>query len=87
MLQPGDTKCWQRLYGRPCATPVATCESRDQGLYAKARAGLIPEFTDVSDPYEMPEKPELAIELASASTRRYSRSYSDWSTGASCAEG
>ncbi len=45
------------------ATPIATCELRDRkGLYAKARAGLIPEFTGVSDPYEVPENPELAID-------------------------
>ena len=45
------------------ATPIETCESRDRkGLYAKARAGLIPEFTGVSDPYEVPEHPELAID-------------------------
>ncbi len=47
------------------ATPIETCESRDRkGLYAKARAGLIPEFTGVSDPYEVPEKPELAIDTS-----------------------
>ncbi len=45
------------------ATPIETCESRDRkGLYAKARAGLIPEFTGVSDPYEVPEHPEVAID-------------------------
>jgi sulfate adenylyltransferase len=45
------------------ATPIETCEGRDRkGLYAKARAGLIPEFTGVSDPYEVPENPELAID-------------------------
>jgi sulfate adenylyltransferase len=45
------------------STPIETCESRDRkGLYAKARAGLIPEFTGVSDPYEVPERPELAID-------------------------
>jgi len=45
------------------ATPIETCESRDRkGLYAKARAGLIPEFTGVSDPYEVPEHPEIAID-------------------------
>ncbi|HQS98815.1 MAG: adenylyl-sulfate kinase [Hydrogenophilales bacterium 16-64-46] len=45
------------------ATPIETCESRDRkGLYAKARAGLIPEFTGVSDPYEIPENPELSID-------------------------
>ena len=45
------------------ATPIEVCEARDRkGLYAKARAGLIPEFTGVSDPYEVPEQPELVID-------------------------
>lgn len=44
------------------ATPLEVCESRDRkGLYAKARQGLIPEFTGISDPYEVPEHPELLI--------------------------
>ncbi|MBM3457579.1 MAG: adenylyl-sulfate kinase [Armatimonadetes bacterium] len=39
-----------------------TCESRDtKGLYAKARAGQIREFTGISAPYEEPEKPELVV--------------------------
>jgi len=43
-------------------TPVEMCEERDpKGLYKKARAGEIPNFTGVSDPYEAPENPELAI--------------------------
>lgn len=47
------------------ATSVEVCEQRDRkGLYAKARAGLIPEFTGVSDPYETPENPELRIDTA-----------------------
>jgi adenylylsulfate kinase len=38
------------------------CESRDvKGLYKKARAGEIKNFTGISDPYEAPEKPELDI--------------------------
>ncbi len=38
------------------------CESRDpKGLYQKARAGQIPEFTGISAPYEAPEKPELVL--------------------------
>jgi len=42
--------------------PVETCEERDvKGLYKKARAGEIPEFTGISAPYEAPEKPELVI--------------------------
>ena len=47
------------------ATTLEDCEARDvKGLYAKARAGEIPEFTGVSDPYEAPENPELRIETA-----------------------
>jgi len=42
--------------------PLATCEERDvKGLYRKARAGEIPSFTGVSDPYEPPEAPELRV--------------------------
>ncbi len=45
------------------ATPLETCEARDRkGLYAKARAGLIKEFTGISDPYEAPEHAELVID-------------------------
>jgi sulfate adenylyltransferase len=45
------------------ATPLAECERRDRkGLYAKARAGLIPEFTGISDPYEEPADADLRID-------------------------
>jgi bifunctional enzyme CysN/CysC len=45
---------------------VATCEKRDpKGLYVKARRGEIPDFTGISAPYEVPAKPELAIDTAS----------------------
>ena len=45
------------------ATPLETCEARDRkGLYAKARAGLIKEFTGIDDPYQEPENPELRID-------------------------
>ncbi len=45
------------------ATPLEVCEARDRkGLYAKARAGLIKEFTGIDDPYEVPEHPEMIIE-------------------------
>lgn len=47
------------------ATALEVCESRDRkGLYAKARAGIVKEFTGISDPYEAPEKPELRIDTA-----------------------
>lgn len=46
-----------------CAADLAVCESRDpKGLYAKARAGQIKEFTGISSPYEAPEKPELCLD-------------------------
>ncbi|GAA0940392.1 adenylyl-sulfate kinase [Nonomuraea longicatena] len=45
------------------ATPLAECERRDRkGLYAKARAGLIPAFTGVTDPYEDPDDADLVID-------------------------
>ena len=45
--------------------PLAVCESRDvKGLYEKARAGIIPEFTGISAPYEAPTNPEITINTA-----------------------
>ncbi|WP_444994298.1 bifunctional sulfate adenylyltransferase/adenylylsulfate kinase [Aliikangiella sp. IMCC44359] len=45
------------------ATSLEVCEQRDRkGLYAMAREGIIKEFTGISDPYEVPEKPELSID-------------------------
>lgn len=42
--------------------PLSVCEQRDvKGLYAKARRGEIPQFTGISDPYEMPEHPEVTV--------------------------
>jgi adenylylsulfate kinase len=42
---------------------LETCEGRDvKGLYKKARAGEIPEFTGISAPYEAPESPELVLD-------------------------
>lgn len=47
---------------------VETCEGRDvKGLYKKARAGEIPNFTGISAPYEAPEKPELVVDSAAQS--------------------
>ncbi len=50
------------------ATPLEVCEQRDRkGLYAKAREGVIPEFTGISDPYEEPEHPQLRIDTSDRS--------------------
>ncbi len=49
------------------ATPLAICETRDRkGMYAKARAGLIKEFTGISDPYEEPADADMAIDTSDA---------------------
>jgi len=45
--------------------PIEVCEQRDpKGLYKKARAGEIAQFTGVSDPYEAPERPEIHLNTA-----------------------
>ena len=50
------------------ATTVETCEQRDRkGLYAKARAGILKEFTGISDPYEEPKDAEVVIDTAELS--------------------
>ncbi len=50
------------------STPIEVCEQRDRkGLYAKARAGIIKEFTGISDPYEAPENPDLRIDTTDIS--------------------
>ena len=47
------------------ATPVEVCEARDRkGLYAKARAGIITQFTGISDPYEEPADAELILDTS-----------------------
>lgn len=44
-------------------TPLEVCEQRDvKGLYAKARAGEIPDFSGISAPYEAPTEPEIRID-------------------------
>jgi sulfate adenylyltransferase len=50
------------------STPIETCEERDRkGLYAKARAGIVKEFTGISDPYEVPADAEVVIDTADLS--------------------
>ncbi|HZB19811.1 MAG TPA: adenylyl-sulfate kinase [Blastococcus sp.] len=64
-----DARALVELHGRfvlvHLATPLEVCEQRDvKGLYAKARAGEIPVFTGVSDPYEPPSRAELTIDTS-----------------------
>src|SRR5436309_8502665 len=52
-------------------TPIETCEQRDpKGLYKKARAGELKNFTGIDDPYEAPLKPELTIDATSVSPQQ-----------------
>ncbi len=49
------------------ATPLEVCEARDpKGLYRRARAGEITEFTGIDAPYEEPEAPELRVDTSTA---------------------
>jgi len=50
------------------ATSLETCEARDRkGLYAKARAGIVKEFTGISDPYEQPDDADVTIDTVDLS--------------------
>lgn len=50
-----------------CHCPLEVCETRDvKGLYRKARAGEIKDFTGISSPYEAPENPDLVLETSTA---------------------
>jgi len=51
-----------------CNTPLEVCESRDvKGLYQRARAGEIKQFTGISSPYEVPENAEIYVNTGSLS--------------------
>jgi adenylyl-sulfate kinase len=49
------------------ATPIDVCEARDpKGLYQRARAGTLPEFTGISDPYDVPDDADITIDTSQA---------------------
>src|SRR5437764_4162471 len=53
------------------STPIETCEQRDpKGLYKKARAGQLKNFTGIDDPYEAPTQPELTIDATSTTPQQ-----------------
>ena len=55
------------------STPLSVCEERDvKGLYKRARAGQILDFTGVSDPYEEPQNPEITIDTSDISVEESS---------------
>jgi len=57
--------CRETFHEIHIAADLATCESRDpKGLYKKARAGNLPQFTGVDAPYELPENAELVVDTS-----------------------
>lgn len=61
LMAPGE---FIEVYVR---APLDVCESRDpKGMYKKARAGQIKQFTGIDSPYEAPESPEVTLDTASA---------------------
>ena len=56
--------------------PLEVCEERDpKGLYRKARAGEIPQFTGITDPYEAPEAPQVRLETAAMTAEQSAARY------------
>jgi bifunctional enzyme CysN/CysC len=61
------------------ATPLATAEARDvKGLYAKARAGQLTNFTGIDSPYEPPENPEITVDTTSLSATEAAETIVAW---------
>lgn len=59
LVKPG---CFLEIF---CRCPLQVCEGRDpKGLYRRARAGEISDFTGITSPYEDPESPELTLDTA-----------------------
>ena len=60
-------------------TPLEVCEARDpKGLYKKVRAGEIPQFTGITDPYEAPEEPDLRLETEALSAEESGAAVVEW---------
>ena len=60
-------------------TPLAVCEARDpKGLYRRARAGEIADFTGIGSPYEPPESPEIVLDGAGEGPDTLARRVIDW---------
>lgn len=60
-------------------TPLEVCEERDvKGLYAKARAGELPNFTGISSPFEAPQNPEIRIDTTQMSAEEAAEQIIDY---------
>lgn len=75
LLTPGD---FIEIY---CDARLDVCESRDvKGLYEKARAGLVSDFTGISSPYEAPLNPELVLKTGEMSLELCAKAVLDYLT-------
>lgn len=75
LVEPGD---FIEIY---CKASLDTCEARDpKGLYKKARAGLIPEFTGIDSPYEEPHTPEILVDTQQQSVDECVQVIQSWLT-------
>ena len=60
-------------------TPIEVCEERDvKGLYKKARAGEIKNFTGIDSPYEAPQDPEIHIKTTTISAEQAADHIIEW---------
>ena len=63
-------------------TPLAVAEARDvKGLYRKARAGELKNFTGVDSPYEAPESPEIVVDTTTMSAEQAAERIVAWLNG------
>ena len=70
------------------STPLEVCEGRDiKGLYAKARAGVIDQFTGISDPYEEPHDAEVTVDTSHAKAAETAQAILDHLTAEGYLEG
>jgi sulfate adenylyltransferase len=64
------------------ATPLDVCEQRDvKGLYARARAGDLSQFTGISDPYEPPQNAEIVLDTTNVPVARTAKELAEFLAG------
>jgi len=72
-------RCKQPFHEIHVAADLATCEARDpKGLYKKARAGEIKQFTGIDSPYEAPSKAEIVVKTGENSLEECAQQVIDW---------
>ena len=61
------------------STPLSVAEKRDvKGLYKKARAGVIPNFTGIGSPYEAPENPDISLDTTQQTAEQLADQLLHW---------